>query len=241
MTLQGLHEHEEDLRKEALERVARDDRLLLHLSVIEGSMDLAYHYRQFSTQDEDLKVIQVFGMRTFNAFAASMKLVLSGYGQVAALIVRDIWETAFLMDLFRTDRALIQRWRFADEPERKNYFSPVSVRKALDERDGFEDKHRAEIYRMLSELAAHPNMKSAILMRRRKDGDAYIGPFIETAPLAAVLYEMGRVAVQVGAVIDHFFPETWADMHPARLAYKASRQSWLVTFSAPEHPDPRGL
>ena len=204
-------------------------------------MDLAYHYRQFSTQDEDLKVIQVLGMRTFNAFAASMKLVLSGYGQVAGLIVRDIWETAFLMDIFRTDRASIQRWRIADEPERKNHFSPVSVRKALDARDGFEDKHRAEIYRMLSELAAHPSMKSAFLMRRRKDGDAYIGPFIETAPLAAVLYEIGRVAVQVGAVIDHFFPETWADMHSARLAYKASRQSWLDTFSAPEHPDPRGL
>ena len=30
-------------------------------------------------------------MRTFNGFAASMKLVLSGYGQVAGLIVRDIW------------------------------------------------------------------------------------------------------------------------------------------------------
>ena len=239
MALLGLHEHEEDLRKEALDLVAHDDRLALHVSVIKDSMDLAYHYRRFPTPNEDLKVIQILGMRTFNAFAASLKLALSGYGQVAALVVRDIWETAFLLDLFRTDPALIERWRFADEPERR-IFSPAAVRKALEAQDGFEDKRRAEMYRMFSHLAAHPSMQSALMMRRQKDGDAEIGPFLEPGPLAAVLYEMGRVAVQVGAVIDYFFPETWADMLEPRTAYTRCRQRWLDTFHTPQPSGPRG-
>ena len=83
-TLQGMHEHEEALPEESLKFVARDHRLALHVSVIKGSMDLAYRYCRFPTQNEDLKVIQILGMRAFNACAASLKLALSGYGQVAA-------------------------------------------------------------------------------------------------------------------------------------------------------------
>ena len=203
-------------------------------------MDLAYRYRQFPTQNEDLKVIQILGMRAFNAFAASLKLALSGYGQVSALIVRDIYETAFLLDLFRTDESLLERWRFADKSERKRHFAPAAVRKALDAREGSECRQREGMYRTLSELAAHPTMKSALMMRRQKAGDAHIGPFIEFDLLAAVLYEMGRVAVQVGAVIDHFFPETWADMIQLRAGYTHSRKHWLDTFPVAPRPDLRG-
>ena len=104
------------------------------------------------------------------------------------------------------------------------------MRKALDERDGFRGRKREEIYRMFSELAAHPTMKSAFLMRPQKDGDAVIGPFIGADSLEAVLSEMGRLAVQVGEVLDQFFPETWADVRPARDDYARRRLEWLGTF-----------
>ncbi|MGR8965730.1 hypothetical protein [Rhizobium leguminosarum] len=123
--LARLHDGEEQLRAKALDVVAGDRRLHLHLATIEAAMDLANVFRQFDTADEDLKVAQLLGMRTFNAFGASLKLALSGYGQNSALIMRDILETAFLLDLFRGDRTLIARWRVADKKARMKEFGPV--------------------------------------------------------------------------------------------------------------------
>ena len=117
-----LHTHEEALRRKAYEFVEPDSQLELHLVVIEAAIDLADLLRKYPTEDEDMKVIQILGMRIFNAFGASLKLALSGYGQNSALVMRDILETAFLLDLFRRDAALISCWRQADEKERRKHF-----------------------------------------------------------------------------------------------------------------------
>lgn len=77
--LASLHLAEEQLRQKARSILASDQRLQLHLAAAEAAMDLSDVLRQFSTSDEDLKVAQILGMRTFNAFAASLKLSLSGY------------------------------------------------------------------------------------------------------------------------------------------------------------------
>ena len=228
--IQRLHAHEEELRGKAQEVVENNHRLYLHLVVVERAMDLADVLRQYPTEDEDMKVVQILGMRVFNAFGASVKLALSGYGQNSALIMRDILETVFLLDLFRGDAAAISHWRHADERERRKRFSPFLVRKALDARDGYQSKKRAEHYRLLSELAAHPTMKSVFMMRPQKEGDAVNGPFIEESSLEAVLSEMGRLGMQVGEVLDHFFPETWASGLPARKAFAIVHQLWLDTF-----------
>ena len=234
--LRSLHRQEEFLRERALELVAADGRLALHVRVVENAMDLADLLRQVSIEDENLKVIQVLGMRTFNAFGASLKLALSGYSQNSAVIMRDVLETVFLLSLFEGDRALIERWRCADDKAQRRDFSPAAVRKALDERDGFEGRKREEMYRMFSELAAHPTMKSVYMMRPQKDGDAVIGPFMAQDSLQAVLSEMGRLAVQVGEVLDHFFPETWADVLPAREDSARARLEWFATFYPPKSP-----
>jgi hypothetical protein len=195
----GLHHCEEQLREKAVDLVQGDQRLQLHLATIEATMDLADVFRQFDTSDEDLRVIKILGMRTFNAFGASLKLVFSGYSQNSALILRDVLETAFLVDYFAGDRALIARWRFADKKARMRDFALVKVREALDARDGLVGKKRGAMYEMFSELAGHATMKSALMMRPLPDRDAVIGPFIEATALEAVISEMGRLAIQVGA------------------------------------------
>src|SRR3954468_2873138 len=118
--LAGLHWAEEQLRDKALAMIVTDPRLRLHLEVTEAAMDLADMLRKFDTSDENLKVVQVLGMRTFNAFAASIKLTLSGYHQNSALILRDVMETVFLLNLFAGDQSLIERWRFADNKVQRN-------------------------------------------------------------------------------------------------------------------------
>ena len=230
--LQGLFGEEERLRREAELIVARNAKLQLHLSAIENAMNVAYVLRQYPTDDEDKKVIQVLGMRMFNAFGASAKLGLSGYSQNSALIMRDILETVFLLDLFQGDKAAIERWRVADKRERMREFSPLRVRKSLDGRDGFKGNKRAEIYEFLSELAAHPTMKSVFMMRPQQGGDAVIGPFIEPATLEAVLAELGRLAIQAGEIMDHFFPETWDYALPAREEFAEVKLQWIQEFYA---------
>jgi hypothetical protein len=234
--LASLLSFEEQLREKARGMIAADPRLRLHLAVTEAAMDLADTLRQFYSSDENLKVAVVLGMRTFNAFAASIKLTLSGYHQNSALILRDVMETVFLLDLFAGDRSLIERWRYADKKVRRNEFSPVKVREALDARDGFTSKKRFEMYELFSELAGHPNMKSSWMMRPQKDGDAVIGPFIEATSLEAVISEMGRLAVQVGEQLDRFFPADWGI--PSRVAFARLKGDWLNRFYPPAASEP---
>jgi hypothetical protein len=228
--LAGLHIGEEKLRIKALELIAANPQLSLHVAAVEQAMDLADLLRQYKTKDEDLRVIQMLAMRTFNAFGASMKLALSGYVQNSALIMRDILETVFLIDLFYGERALIEIWRFADKKARLKDFRPVSVREALDKRDGFTSRKRAEIYEMFSELAGHSTMKSVAMMRPQKGGDAVIGPFMEATTLDAGLSEMGRLAIQVGEQLNAFFPADWTGDIPARLTFAKTKQQWMATF-----------
>lgn len=226
----NLHFGEEQLREKALGIIEGNERLKLHLVIVEAAMDLGDIFRQFDTRHEDLKVVQALGMRTFNALGASLKLALSGYHQNSALILRDVLETVFLISLFAGDRTLIEKWRLADKKARMKDFSPVKVRIALDTRDGFTSKRRAEMYDLFSELAGHPTMKSAWMMRPQKDGDAVIGPFMEATALEAVVSEMGRLAVQVGEQINAFLPVDWARGEPTRLAFARLKLKWMSTF-----------
>jgi DNA-binding NtrC family response regulator len=127
----SLHQQEEHLRAQSMLAIESNDDQLLHLDIIEAAMELCDVLRQFKTEDEDLKVIQLFGMRMFNAFAASIKLIMSGYYQKGGMIMRDILETVFLADFFRTDRAAIARYRFADKQERMKSFRPIALGRNL--------------------------------------------------------------------------------------------------------------
>ncbi len=193
-------------------------------------MDLCDVYRQIETDDEDEKVVQLLSMRVFNAFGASLKLALSGYSQNSALIMRDILETVFLVDMFRKDSTAIKRWREASSSREKDEFRPVNVRKFLDNHDGFTTRKREQVYKMFSELAGHPSMQSMHMMRPVKGGDSVIGPFMEFSVLQAVLSEMGRLAVQVGEIVDSFFLDDFDQATASRTAFAEHKAQWIKAF-----------
>ena len=176
--------------------IKADDRLAMHLRVVERCMDLADLMRQFPTDDEDLKLIEMLGMRLFNAFGASLKLALSGYGQNSALIMRDVLETVFLLDLFRGDVAAITRWRAAESKNgaSRNFRHCVCVRRSMLV-TALLRRNAPPYTSCFPNLPAHPTMKSVFMMRPQKNGDAVIGPFLEKTALEAVLSEMGRLAI----------------------------------------------
>lgn len=227
--LDRLYGGEEFLRGKSVEALQDDDRLRLHAAVVEQAMNMADGLRQFPTDDEDLKLIQALGMRIFNAFGAAMKLCLSGYYQNAVLIMRDVLETTFMIDLFGGDPTHIARWRMADKAARLKEFAPVKVRTKLDDRDGFTERKRAAVYAMFSELAGHATMQS-IAMLRPKGMDAQIGPFFDVSVLEAVLSEMGRLAVQVGEQIDSFMPDPEGAARPLRHDFASVKARWLAMF-----------
>ena len=226
--LAGLHRGEEFLRTTSIEALGANQ-LSLHLEVIEHAMNMADHLRQFDTEDEDLKLIQLLGMRTFNAFGGALKLCFSGYYQNAAMISRDILETVFLIDLFRGNCALIRQWRMADKRARLKEFAPVKVRTLLDDRDGFTERKRAAMYDLFSELAGHATMQSMAMMRP-KGMDAQIGPFFDATALEAVLSEMGRLAVQFGEQLDAFNSGTHGQTLVVRHGFASAKRRWIGHF-----------
>lgn len=228
--LSSLHAQEEFLRSKALEFLALDHRLALHIVAVEQAMNLCDLLRKVPIDEEDFKVVQVLGMRLFNALGASLKLALSGYTQNSALVMRDILETVFLIDLFQSDRTQIARWRLADRKTLKQEFSLIAIREVLDKRDGFTTKGRHELYKLFSELAGHPTIKSDWMMRPQKNGDAVIGPFMEKTSLEAVISEMGRLALQVGLHVGAFFPIAWEQAILPRLGFVEMSKQWLSVF-----------
>lgn len=83
--LTRLREAEEELRlKSALRHCVRSPPIAAYRNHRAGD-GYARHVASAPPDDEDLKVIQVLGIRIFNAFAASLKLALSGYSQNSAI------------------------------------------------------------------------------------------------------------------------------------------------------------
>ncbi len=237
--LVNMHWREEALRNRALTLIAGDEKSRLHFAVIEAAMDIADALRELETSEQDLKVIQLFSVRIFNAFSASIKLAMSGYNQNAALILRDVLETVFLLDYFASNKDMITRWRNADDTTRQREFRPIKVREALDGRDGNTSNMRHEMYKMFSILAGHPNMNSILMLRPVRGGDAIIGPFVEITGLQATIAEMGRLAVQVGAHLECFFPPDRDIARVVRRHFAGLAQFWWQTFFPSKKSSPR--
>ena len=132
--------------------------------------------------------MQLLGIRLFNAGASGLKLALSGYYQTAFHQARDIMETGFLLDFFRTSPDQRAVWQRADRPTRRKLFDPVKIRIALDARDGDTTRRREAEYNKLSEFASHVTMRGFGLTTR--DGFGELGPFVDRTRLLAWLEEI---------------------------------------------------
>ena len=228
--LLSLHTQEEVLREKALITLNQSKNCHLHLTVIEAAMDLADVYRQFESECEDVRIVQVLGIRTFNAFGASLKLSFSGYQQNAALVMRDVLETIFLLSYFSTNKHDIALWRNADKKTRLGKFGPAKIRKALDKRDGFTSGKRDEAYDLFCELAGHPNVRMADMLRPTPDSKIALGPFLEPSSLEAVLAEMGKLAVQVGENLSIFISDVCSSPHKSQIHFNSLKTDWIKHF-----------
>ena len=228
----SLHLGEETLRAESLRRIAADTDLRFHASVIEQGQNLLHVLIHDKPQtDNDDLTIRLLGIRLFNATAASLKLMLSGYYQNAAFQLRDLLETSFLLDYFLTDRTLISQWFGSDKKLRKSKFGPLKVRIALDERDGFTERKRNAHYSMLCEMAAHPTAMGFQMLR--PDGvDAQCGPFIEEKAMGAVLAELAKIHLHAIMIFTCFVGSKTSTVAAAKIEFMQAQGGWLTHFMA---------
>jgi hypothetical protein len=203
--IEETHQHEEKLRQESLALVEADPELSRRLEAVQKAMALIFAYTiDYTSKKEDENTMQLLGIRLFNAGASGVKLALSGYYQTAFHQARDIVETGYLLDYFRTSPEQRAVWKSADRKTRRELFDPVKIRIALDERDNDPTQSRAEQYRKLSELASHATFRGFRLTTRGGFGE--LGPFVEKINLLAWLEEMVLRLGPSAVMYAHQFP-----------------------------------
>lgn len=202
-----LHHGENDIRGQSLVAIVENSDLLLHVKMIERTMDTLQFYRIHYDEDEQEQItVKLLGARIFNSVAAGFGLASRGYYQASAMHTRDILETTFLLDYFSTDPALISKWAEATDEVRKKEFGQAKIRTALDKRDGYTSKKRHEHYQMLCNLAAHPTPQGLGLLRPNPIDLAIMGPYYSGFWLTASIEELVKVCMLASDVFVQFFP-----------------------------------
>ena len=228
--LESLHIQEEQLRQKALEKIEADSDFANHLKMIEAAMDLSESFRRSNGDDEELNILKVLAIRTFNALGASLKLAFSGYNQNAALQMRDILETAFLLDYLLTEKEKILDWWNADSKTRRAKYTPAKIREALDKRDGFKNNKRRDTYLMFCDLAGHPNRHMTHMLRPTPESEIAAGPFLEITGLKASIGEMAKLAFQVGVSINSYMEHKDPIINSSQTQFLMVATRWRDTY-----------
>lgn len=228
--LESLHKQEEQLREKALEKINNDPDFELHLQMIEAAMDLSESFRKSYGNDEELSILKVLSIRTFNAFGASLKLAFSGYNQNAALQMRDILETVFLLDYLLMEKEHILDWWNADNKSRRTKYTPSKIREALDKRDGLKNNKRRDTYLMFCELAGHPNRHMTHMLKPTPDSDIAAGPFMEITGFKATISEMAKLAIQVGTSINSYMEQSYSIINESQTRFLLVATRWRKNY-----------
>jgi len=226
-----LHQGEEFLRTKSLELIETDADLSRHVAIIEKAMDVLNLLSKppATDEDEDTEAVRLLGMRLFNGCASAFSLTTSGYYQVAAMVMRDLLETVFLLGFFHNDPTKIFEWRTADSSARKKVFSPVKVRTALDDKDGFTEKKRAAAYDLLCELASHPTYKG-FRMLRPQGLSHHCGPFLDPTSLKALIEELAKLAIQAAQNFLLLFKTGTKESIAAHIHFMEACGEWFERY-----------
>ncbi len=129
--------------------------------------------------------------RGYGLACGSYALMQAGRYDEALLLIRALGEITNLLTLFATEPADLQKWRGANEEGRRQEFSPVKVRLALEHRKIPIPMDQAR-YKLLCGLTAHPT-PSAKPGMHNPAGRPVLGGHVQIAGVVVVLNELARV------------------------------------------------
>jgi hypothetical protein len=227
-----LHKAEELVRAQNIDYLQSNEILSFHTHMIEKSMDLIdYFSRQYESENDEQKTIQILGLQIFNQSASALKLILSGYYHASISVKRSLLETMFLLDYFSTDETLITEWNKNDRNSRtKGKFKPINIRKALDNRDGFTENKRYQHYNRLCELGTHPTPVSFVMLKPIPEGDFYCGPFFAPEMIKGSIEELVLVAILIAENFSQFFKAKKLDDYRAEISFMEINDLWNKRF-----------
>ncbi|MDO9443424.1 MAG: hypothetical protein Q7T73_21285, partial [Beijerinckiaceae bacterium] len=144
-------------------------------------------------------------------------------------VLRDILESAFLLDYFQSNPDQIKSWRECDEKTRLDKYGASKIRTALDNRDGYKERKRAADYNLLCQLGTHPTYPGFQMMLKEGSNLINVGPFFAQASLAAVLFELAKTILQAGS---HAIKpeERTIDEYRMSIEFMTLRADWSERF-----------
>lgn len=228
--LQGLHGEEERIRTESSLCINSSDALKDHIELLHSCLDMLHTVYGNAPQklSNDEQVIYGLSIRLFNSGSCFLKLLLSGYYQGAVAFVRDIVEVGFLLDYFDFSPQSMDAWRNGETEE----FKPFRIRQVLDQRDGYEEKGRAERYKFLSSYGTHASFKGFALVAA--DKGLTLGPFMSEKLLAGTLTDGAmHFAHPVLVCLTHHKKIPFEQMK-ARIGFLHLINTWFGKYRDPE-------
>lgn len=222
--LTSLYEYQNEIQTKSLLYLNGEERYKGSLTFLEQVLNVIFEITTtYENKDEDELAVQYIGIRLFNDITAALKLLLSGYYQIAFSIQRDIIEVCFLLDYFHSNRAEITVWRNADEHLLKTKFKPAAIREALDKRDGLKERKRDKVYQIFCNYATHISYKGNKIVSPK--GMGKIGSFFDEKYLKACYNELLKWSV-LGSFYYYQMFELPREFIKLKADYIISVQEW---------------
>src|SRR4030042_1795525 len=227
--LESLNKYEEEIRTKSILEINADLTLKDQLVIIQESLNMIFDItKSYKNQTDDELTIQYIGVRLFNSIVSALKLLLSGYYQASVIIQRDVMETGFLLDYFLTDKSKIESWKTCSNKDRLKKYGPASIRQALDQRDGFKDKQREQMYKLLCEYAAHPTYPGFKMVAPK--GLVELGPFFNAKYLKGTIEELSLRVPHFSIIYLSHFENLPPKFLKIRTEYLVNIKNWSQKY-----------
>lgn len=143
--------------------------------------------------ERELVSQQVLGIRVLNSIGAADEMILQGFFQPAAVMIRDIVECSYLLDLFSRAPEHLPKWIALGQEAGLKAYKPGQVRDLLNAIDGVDRETRQAPYTFYSRYGTHPNSEAVGLIA--PEGAVHIGPFVDETRLIGLTYDLARFGV----------------------------------------------
>jgi hypothetical protein len=230
-----LHAEEERIRLESIALIERSPAAADHVNSVHASMALIMALNQgHEPASQEERIIQYLGLRLFNSAASCIRLGFSGYYQIALAVVRDVFETVQLLDYLTTYPEKLKEWETADKKTRMSVFGPATIRKALDERDGFSAQQRKSYYDTFSEYASHPTAAGFLLVA--PTGEGQMGPFFNANYLEVVVGDLVKFMVHGASIFSHSLETQDFALLQEKVHFLEAIDEWRAKYFQAEAP-----
>jgi hypothetical protein len=229
--IHSLHRREEELRVRSLAAIKARVDLSDHFTLINEAMNVIHaFFRDRPYESDDELTLQLLGIRLFNSTGASIRLALSGYYRQSFDQLRDVLETHFLVDYFRSNPEEIEEWRSAGKRQRMGKFGIAKIRAALDRRDGYTTELRQKIYDRIADYASHASQPDFRLVTGHQNlGEA--GPFYDERKLAVWATELAtRLGHAVLVLVSADAERSDQKLLVMRKRYLRAMDNWLARY-----------